>query len=95
MARPGAHVIALDVFARSSRSASGSPETAEVARRSGTSATPRSRVPARRLDRPRARRRRRRTRSEDFDRVLRQVHRVLPPGSAFVFSHDAPDARSQ
>lgn len=27
---------------------------------------------------------------EDFDRVLRQVHRVLRPGSAFVFSHEHP-----
>jgi SAM-dependent methyltransferase len=27
---------------------------------------------------------------EDFDRVLRQVHRVLRPGSAFVFSHQHP-----
>jgi SAM-dependent methyltransferase len=27
---------------------------------------------------------------EDLDRVLRQVHRVLRPGSAFVFSHDHP-----
>ena len=27
---------------------------------------------------------------EDFDRVLRQVHRVLRPGSAFVFSYEHP-----
>ena len=27
---------------------------------------------------------------EDFDRLLRQVHRVLRPGSAFVFSHEHP-----
>ena len=27
---------------------------------------------------------------EDFDRLLRQVHRVLRPGAAFVFSHDHP-----
>jgi SAM-dependent methyltransferase len=27
---------------------------------------------------------------EDFDRLLRQVHRVLRPGSAFVFSHQHP-----
>jgi len=27
---------------------------------------------------------------EDLDRVLRQVHRVLRPGSAFVFSHEHP-----
>src|SRR5260370_27155548 len=27
---------------------------------------------------------------EDLDRLLRQVHRVLRPGSAFVFSHEHP-----
>jgi len=27
---------------------------------------------------------------EDLDRLLRQVHRVLRPGAAFVFSHDHP-----
>jgi SAM-dependent methyltransferase len=27
---------------------------------------------------------------EDFDRLLRQVHRVLRPGSAFVFSYEHP-----
>jgi SAM-dependent methyltransferase len=27
---------------------------------------------------------------EDFDRLLRQVHRVLRAGAAFVFSHDHP-----
>jgi SAM-dependent methyltransferase len=27
---------------------------------------------------------------EDFDRMLRQVQRVLRPGAAFVFSHDHP-----
>jgi len=29
---------------------------------------------------------------EDVDRLLRQVHRVLRPGAAFVFSHDHPMA---
>src|SRR5258705_141866 len=29
---------------------------------------------------------------EDIDRLLRQVHRVLRPGSAFVFSYDHPMA---
>ena len=90
MARQGAHVIAIDVSSAQLALGRRLADASEVAGRVARGRRRRSRVPPRRLDRPRARRPAWCTRSRTSTVSSARFTACCAPERPFVFSHDHP-----